>query len=62
MILSPGDPRATAQPPALNGAITSLWWTLDGKSVCANDAAGIETLYDGVTGKQTDADFRAFRP
>jgi hypothetical protein len=62
VIAAPGDPQSAIQPPPLSSPITSLWWTLDGKHVCANDAGGIETLYDAASGKQTDAFFRTFRP
>ncbi len=62
VIATHGAPRSAIPIPPLNSPITSVWWTLDGKTICASDAQGYETVYDAATGKQRDAFARTFRP
>jgi hypothetical protein len=62
VVATPGVPQSAIQPPPQSSPITSLWWALDGKTVCVNDAGGIETVYDAVSGKQQSAFARSFRP
>jgi hypothetical protein len=62
VISTPGAPQSATPIPPLACPITSVWWALDGKTICASDAQGIETVYDAGSGKQRDAFARTFRP
>jgi hypothetical protein len=62
VISTPGAPQSAIPIPPLASPVTSVWWALDGKTICANDAQGIETVYDAASGKQRDAFARTFRP